>query len=105
MNVLEKILEEIKGKRENLIDMSDDESELHDVEEWYDDGVNAGKVKAYLDVEDIIHSHMNNHSGDVNDKVSKWMPVDDRNRLRCSYQCSFPDGKSNSGRGRGYRDV
>lgn len=77
MNVLGKILEEIKGKRENLIDMSDDEPELHDVEEWYDDGVNAGKVKAYLDVEDIIHSHMNNHSGDFNEMVSKWIPVED----------------------------
>lgn len=92
MNVLEKILEEVKGKRENLIDMSDDEPELHDVEEWYDDGVNAGKVKAYSDVEDIIHSHMNNHSGDFNEMVSKWIPVEERLPEDGTYLCTL-DGE------------
>lgn len=72
MNVLEKILEEVEGKRESLIDMSDDEPELCDVEEWYDDGVNAGKVKAYLDVEDIIHSHMDAEDAK---KENGWIPV------------------------------
>lgn len=33
MNVLEKILEEIEEKRESLVDMSDDEMELCDVED------------------------------------------------------------------------
>ena len=92
MNVLEKISEEIKEKRENLIDMSDDEPELHDVEKWYDDGVNAGKVKAYSDVEDIIHSHMNNHSGDFNEMVSKWIPVEERLPEDGTYLCTL-DGE------------
>ena len=58
MNVLEKILEEIEEKRESLVDMSDDEMELCDVEDWYDEGVKAGRMKTYLDVAEIIRSHM-----------------------------------------------
>ena len=45
MNVLEKILEEIEEKRESLVDMSDDEMELRDVEDWYDEGVKAGRMQ------------------------------------------------------------
>lgn len=58
MNILEKILEEIEERKEKLIDMSDDEQELCDVEDWYDEGVKEGKVKAYLDVAEIIRSRM-----------------------------------------------
>lgn len=58
MNVLEKILEEIDKKRESLIDMSNDEPELCDVEDWYDEGVDNGKIKAYCDAMEIIRSHM-----------------------------------------------
>ena len=58
MNVLEKILEEIEEKRESLVDMSDDKMELCDVEDWYDEGVKAGRMKAYLDVAETIRSHM-----------------------------------------------
>lgn len=45
-------------KRESLVDMSDDEMELCDVEDWYDEGVKAGRMKAYLDVAETIRSHM-----------------------------------------------
>ena len=58
MNVLEKLLEEIEEKRESLVDMSDDEPELCDVEDWYDEGVKAGRMEAYLDVAETIRSHM-----------------------------------------------
>lgn len=58
MNVLEKILKEIDKKRESLIDMSNDEPELCDVEDWYDEGVDNGKIKAYCDAAEIIRSHM-----------------------------------------------
>lgn len=67
MNVLEKILEEIEEKRESLVDMSDDEPELCDVEDWYDEGVKAGRMKAYLDVAETIRSHM----GEVLDMYGK----------------------------------
>lgn len=63
MNILEKILEEIEERKEKLIDMSDDEQELCDVEDWYDEGVKEGKVKAYLDVAEIIRSRMDEVSG------------------------------------------
>lgn len=63
MNVLEKILEEIEEKRESLVDMSDDEMELCDVEDWYDEGVKAGRMKTYLDVAETIRSHMDEVSG------------------------------------------
>lgn len=59
MSILEEIIKEIENKRESLIDMSDDESELCDVEDWYNEGVDDGKIKAYLDAIDIIRSHMN----------------------------------------------
>ena len=82
MNVLEKILEEIDKKRESLIDMSNDEPELCDVEDWYDEGVDNGKIKAYCDAMEIIRSHMDevtNMSGkrliDANDG---WIPVSKR---------------------------
>lgn len=63
MNILEKILEEIEERKEKFIDMSDDEQELCDVEDWYDEGVKEGKVKAYLDVAEIIRSRMDEVSG------------------------------------------
>lgn len=58
MNVLEKILEEIDKKRESLIDMFNDEPELCDVEDWFNEGVDNGKIKAYCDAMEIIRSHM-----------------------------------------------
>lgn len=68
MNVLEKILEEIEEKRESLVDMSDDEMELCDVEDWYDEGVKAGRMKTYLDVAETIRSHMDEAS-DMHGKI------------------------------------
>ena len=58
MNVLEKILEEIERKRKSIIDMSDEEPELVDVEDWFDEGVDQGKLIAYEVVKEIIRSHM-----------------------------------------------
>lgn len=72
MNTLEKILKEMDKKRESLIDKSDDEPELCDVEDWYDEGVDSGKIKAYCDAADIVRSHM--------DEITKddWIPVSER---------------------------
>ncbi|CCZ34951.1 putative uncharacterized protein [Firmicutes bacterium CAG:646] len=56
MNVLEKILEEILQYRK-------------------DNSVLAGKQ--VMAIEEIIRSHMNNHSGDFNEMVSNWIPVED----------------------------
>lgn len=58
MNVLEKILEEIERTRKSIIDMSDEEPELVDVEDWFDEGVDQGKLIAYEVVKEIIRSHM-----------------------------------------------
>jgi len=69
MNVLEKIIEEIDEKRENLIDMSNDEPELCDVEDWFNEGVDNGKIKAYCDAVDIIRSHMSHM-----DEGFNWIP-------------------------------
>lgn len=75
MNVLEKILEEINKRRCNLIDMSDEEPELCDVDDWYDEGVDEGKIKAYFDVEQIIRSYMN-ECKDMNIPSNNgWIPV------------------------------
>ena len=38
--------------------MFDDEPELCDAEDWYDEGVDNGKIKAYCDAAEIIRSHM-----------------------------------------------
>ena len=78
MNVLEKILEEINKRRCNLIDMSDEEPELCDVDDWYDEGVDEGKIKAYFDVEQIIRSYMN-ECKDMNIPSNNgWIPVSER---------------------------
>lgn len=58
MDVLEKILEEIERTRKSIIDMSDEEPELVDVEDWFDEGVDQGKLIAYEVVKEIIRSHM-----------------------------------------------
>ena len=75
MNVLEKILEEINKRRCNLIDMSDEEPELCDVDDWYNEGVDEGKIKAYFDVEQIIRSYMNDIA---NVNADNWIPVSER---------------------------
>ena len=58
MNVLEKILEEIEEKRKGMIDMSDEEPELCDVEDWLEEGEKDGKMKAYQEIEEIIRTHI-----------------------------------------------
>lgn len=58
MNILEKILEEIERTRKSIIDMSDEEPELVDVEDWFDEGVDQGKLIAYEVAKEIIISHM-----------------------------------------------
>lgn len=84
MNVLEKILEEIEEKRESLVDMSDDEMELCDVEDWYDEGVKAGRMKAYLDVAETIRSHMDDVPNCGKCSRREW------------YQKGFEDGKKDN---------
>lgn len=92
MNVLEKILEEIEEKRESLVDVSDDEMELCDVEDWYDEGVKAGRMKTYLDVAETIRSHMDEvpncgkcsrrqwYQKGIEDgkKDNDWIPVEEK---------------------------
>lgn len=58
MNVLERILEEIEEKRKGIIDMSDEEPELRDVEDWLEEGEKDGKMKAYQEMKGIIRSHI-----------------------------------------------
>lgn len=86
MNTLEKILKEMDKKRESLIDKSDDEPELCDVEDWYDEGVDSGKIKAYCDAADIVRSHM--------DEITKddWIPVSERLPKDGTYLCTL-DGE------------
>lgn len=106
MNVLEKILEEIEEKRESLVDMSDDEMELCDVEDWYDEGVKAGRMKAYLDVAETIRSHMDEvpncgkcsrrkwYQKGIEDgkKDNDWIPVEEKlPEEKGWYQCTCSD--------------
>ena len=77
MNVLEKILEEIERTRKSIIDMSDEEPELVDVEDWFDEGVDQGKLIAYEVVKEIIRSHMD-EAKDINvPSNDEWIPVED----------------------------
>lgn len=96
MNVLEKILEEIENERKSLVDMSDDEPEFCDVTDWIDEGIREGRIKACLQIEEIIRSHMDEQevfkfdfnrvkSFDcqcgrhyVNTYNGGWIPVDER---------------------------
>lgn len=76
MNVLEKILEEIERTRKSIIDMSDEEPELVDVEDWFDEGVDQGKLIAYEVVKEIIRSHMD-EAKDINVPSNDgWIPVE-----------------------------
>lgn len=78
MNVLEKILEEIERTRKSIIDMSDEEPELVDVEDWFDEGVDQGKLIAYEVVKEIIRSHMD-EAKDINvPSNDDWIPVEER---------------------------
>lgn len=85
MNVLEKILEEIERTRKSIIDMSDEEPELVDVEDWFDDGVDQGKLIAYEVAKEIIRSHMDDISRENNQENTRlprdndgWIPVEER---------------------------
>lgn len=84
MNVLEKILEEIEKKRKSLVDMSDDEPEFCDVTDWIDEGIREGKIKAYLQIEEIIRSHMDKVPNCEGCSRRKW------------YQKGFEDGKKDN---------
>ena len=75
MNVLEKILEEIERTRKSIIDMSDEEPELVDAEDWFDEGVDQGKLIAYEVAKEIIRSHID-HSGD-DTEMGDWIPVEE----------------------------
>ena len=77
MNVLKKILEEIKKARESIIDMSDEEPELCDVEDWLEEGEKNGRMKAYLEIEKIIRSHMD-AGKDTKAPTNDWIPVSER---------------------------
>ena len=74
MNVLEKILEEIENERKSLVDMSDDEPEFCDVTDWIDEGIREGRIKACLQIEEIIRSHMD----EVPDNNAGWIPVSEK---------------------------
>lgn len=63
MNVLEKISEEIDKKADYY--ESDEQGREHI------------RMVDMVEVEEIIRSHMNNHSGDFNEMVSNWIPVED----------------------------
>ena len=85
MNVLEKILEEIERTRKSIIDMSDEEPELVDVEDWFDDGVDQGKLIAYEVAKEIIRSHMDDISREKDTKITRssrdndgWIPIEER---------------------------
>lgn len=78
MNVLEKILGEIERTRKSIIDMSDEEPELVDVEDWFDEGVDQGKLIAYEVVKEIIRSHMD-EAKDINVPSNDgWISVEER---------------------------
>lgn len=65
MNVLEKILEKIKKIEENY------RQEEHTSE------FELGAYCMGRDTKDIIREYMDNHSGDTNEMVGKWIPVED----------------------------
>ena len=44
MNILERILQEIEKRKNDLLDTSNEESELVDVEDWYDEGFSEGRI-------------------------------------------------------------
>lgn len=77
MNVLEKILEEIERKRKSIIDMSDEEPELVDVEDWFDEGVDQGKLIAYEVVKEIIRFHMDEAKDTNVPSNVDWIPVEE----------------------------
>ena len=77
MNVLEKILEEIERKRKSIIDMSDEEPEPVDVEDWFDEGVDQGKLIAYEVVKEIIRSHMDEAKDTNVPSNVDWIPVEE----------------------------
>ena len=85
MNVLEKILEEIERTRKSIIDMSDEEPELVDAEDWFDEGVDQGKLIAYEVAKEIIRSHMDDVPKCGECSRRKW------------YQIGYEDGKKNDG--------
>lgn len=91
MNVLKKILEEIKKARESIIDMSDEEPELCDVEDWLEEGEKNGRMKAYLEIEKIIRSHMD-AGKDTKAPTNDWIPVSERLPEDGTYLCTL-DGE------------
>ncbi|CCZ34581.1 putative uncharacterized protein [Firmicutes bacterium CAG:646] len=65
MSVLKEILDEIKKQQKKY------EQEEHE---------NTFKLGAYCmseDIKDVIRRHMDNHNGNINEMVNKWIPVED----------------------------
>lgn len=93
MNVLEKILGEIERTRKSIIDMSDEEPELVDVEDWFDEGVDQGKLIAYEVVKEIIRSHMD-EAKDINVPSNDgWIPVEEKlPEEKTEVLCCFENG-------------
>lgn len=58
MNILERILQEIEKKKNDLLDTSNEESELVDVEDWYDEGFSEGRITGYYEIEKLIQTHV-----------------------------------------------
>lgn len=65
MNMLEMILEKIEKTKENYR------------QEKHTSTFQLGACCMGEDIKDIIRQHMTNHSGDINEMVSKWIPVED----------------------------
>ena len=59
--------------------MFNDEPELCDVEDWFNEGIDNGKIKAYCDAMEIIRSHMDE---DFNTSVTQWIPYTVQNMLK-----------------------
>lgn len=58
MNILERILQEIEKRKNDLLDTSNEESELVDVEDWYDEGFSEGRITGYCEIEKLIQTHV-----------------------------------------------
>lgn len=73
--------------------MSDEEPELVDVEDWFDEGVDQGKLIAYEVVKEIIRSHMD-EAKDINvPSNDDWIPVEERlPEEKMEVLCCFENG-------------
>jgi len=75
---LEKILEEINGLIEKHKNKAYELVAREPLTQCYaETDIEQIKVHELAVVRDIIRKHMDNHSGDTNEMVGKWIPVED----------------------------